>query len=531
MNNFSLIFILMPIATNLFGIGISLACLVAFYFLPVSSLPQVEFPTITVRSALPGASPEIMASSIATPLEKQLSAIAGVTEMTSISSLGSTQIVMQLDLDKNVDDAARSAQAAINAAAGTLPHNLPNRPTYKKVNPIDGPIMVLAISSKLTRPGEIYDFASSILSQKLSQVDGVGEVIIGGGSLPAVRIQLNSRLLNHYGISFNDVRTVIGQQTGYLPKGQIANDHNSSEIVRDYHWFSAKRYLPLIIAYKNGQPVRLSDLGTAIDSVEDIYNAGMANGEPSNVLIFFKQPGANVIQTVKRLYEALDTIKGSIPSKMNLTVLMDRTTTIRASLDDVKKTMIIALILVVLVVYSFLRNIRATLIPSIAIPLSVFGTFGVMYLFGYSINNLSLMALTIAIGFVVDDAVVVLENIMRHMEQGLSPIEAAKKGAREVSFTVVSMSLSLIAVFIPILLMGGIIGRIFHEFAMTLSIAIIISLFISLSITPMMSARLIKHHQEDPKHLSFLGKLFQTLHDHYAKSLSWALKHTKLMLF
>lgn len=524
-------FILRPIATTLLGVAIALAGLVAFYFLPVSSLPQIEFPTITVRASLPGASPEIMASSIATPLEKQMSAIAGITEMTSISSLGSTQVVMQLDLDKSIDGAARSAQAAINAAQGTLPHNLPNLPTYKKVNPIDGPIMVIALSSTLTRPGEIYDFASSVLSQKLSQVEGIGEVIIGGGSLPAVRIQLNPKLLNHYNISLNDVRQVINQQTSYLPKGQLGNAQYSSEITSDYRWFSAKHYLPLIIAYKNGQPVRLSDLGTAIDSVEDIHNAGMANGEPTNVLILFKQPGANIIQTIERLYKTLDSIKSSIPSKINLTILMDRTTTIRASLDDVKKTMMIALILVVLVVYSFLRNVRATLIPSIAIPLSVLGTFGVMYLFGYSINNLSLMALTIAIGFVVDDAVVVLENIMRHIEQGAFPIEAAKKGAREVSFTVVSMSLSLIAVFIPILLMGGIIGRIFHEFAMTLSIAIIISLFISLSITPMMSAQLIKRDHPDSAKESFLGRLFQSFHDGYARTLSWALAHSRLMLF
>lgn len=519
------LFISRPVATTLFACAIALSGLVAFYFLPVSSLPQIEFPTVTVQASLPGASPEIMASSIATPLEKQLSAIAGVTEMTSLSSLGSTRITLQFDLDMKVDAAARAVQAAINATKSTLPRNLPNLPSYRKINPTDGPLMVIALSSKIIGTGKLYDFAASILSQKLSQVSGIGQVTIGGGSLPAVRIQLDPKKLNKYNIALEDIRRRIASETLYLPKGQLANGHTSSEIMDDTQFFSAKEYLPLIVRFQGGRPVRLRDLGESEDSVEDTRNAGLANGDPSVVLILFKQPGSNVITTVENVNAALQKLQGSIPSTIKLTVLMDRTTTIRASLADVKKTMWIALILVVLVVYGFLRNVRAALVPSVAIPLSILGTFGMMYLLGYSVNNLSLMALTIAIGFVVDDAVVVLENIMRHRESGLSIVAAAKKGTQEVSFTVISMSISLIAVFIPILLLGGIIGRIFHEFAMTLSVAILISLLISLTITPMMSAHLIKEHKNHAPS-SFMTHIQMG----YASSLSWALERPRLML-
>ncbi|MBX9696677.1 MAG: efflux RND transporter permease subunit, partial [Alphaproteobacteria bacterium] len=525
MKEFAEFFISRPIATTLFACAIALSGFIAFYFLPVSSLPQIEFPTVTVQASLPGASPEVMASSVATPLEKQLSAIAGISEMTSLSSLGSTRITLQFDLDKDIDAASRAVQAAINATKSTLPRNLPNLPSYRKMNPTEGPLMVIALSSKVISPGKLYDFAASIVSQKLSQVSGVGQVTIGGGSLPAVRIRLNPKKLNQYNIALEYIRNRIASETLYLPKGHLANDHVSSEIISETQLFSAKEYLPLIVRYQGGVPVRLRDLGTAEDSVEDIHNAGLANGEPSIVLILFKQPGSNVITTVENVNATLQRLQGSIPSTIKLTVLMDRTTTIRASLTDVKKTMLIALLLVVLVVYGFLRNVRAALVPSVAIPLSILGTFGVMYLLGYSVNNLSLMALTIAIGFVVDDAVVVLENIMRHRESGLSIMTAAKKGTREVSFTVISMSISLIAVFIPILLLGGIIGRVFHEFAMTLSVAILISLLISLTITPMMSAHLIKKHAN---HRS--SSLMKRLQTGYASSLSWALDRPRLMM-
>lgn len=528
MNRLSTLFILRPIATTLCGLALALSGLVAVYFLPISSLPEIEFPTITVQASLPGASPEVMATSVATPLEKRLTAIAGITEMTSLSSLGSTRITLQFDLDKKIDQAARAVQAAINAASGTLPRTLPNLPSYRKVNPSEAPIMVIALSSAIVPRGQIYDFAANIFSQKLSQVNGVGQVIIGGGSMPAVRIQVNPSLINHYGISLEQIRKTLIAETTLSPKGHLSNAHQTSELVTPYQWFSSKDYQSLIVDYRNDIPIRLSDFATVVDSVEDTRNVGIANGEPSNVLIIFKQPGVNVIKTVDNIYQALEKLKPSIPSTMKMTILADRTLTIRASLKDVQKTMMIALILVVLVVYGFLRNSRSTFIPSIAIPLSLLGTLSVMYLLNYSINTLSLMALTIAIGFVVDDAVVVLENIMRHLEKGLSPLRAAIKGTQEVSFTVVSMSLSLIAVFIPILFMGGIIGRVLHEFAMTLSIAILISLIVSLTLTPMMSAHLIKKTRK--KTSSFVGAFLVIVQNAYGQSLRWVLQHPKLIL-
>lgn len=526
--NLSAPFIHRPIGTTLLALGLAIAGIVAFFLLPVAPLPQIEFPTVSVQASLPGASPEIMATAVATPLERQIGKIAGITEMTSGSSLGSTHITVQFDLSRDIDGAARDVQAAINAASGQLPANLPNHPTYRKVNPADAPILILALTSDVYTPGQIYDAASTILQQKLSQIDGVGQVTVGGGSLPAVRVELNPMTLSKYGIGLNAVRNAISSTNANLAKGQLTQNAVTSEIITNDQIFKAYQYKPVIIAYRNNNPIRLSDVGDVIDSVQDLRNAGLENGKRSVVVIIFKQPGANVIKTIDNVRATLPFLKASIPSAIDMTIAMDRTTTIRASLHDVEATLIFAMLLVILVTYLFLGNIRAMIIPGVAVPLSLLGTFCVMRLFGYSLDNLSLMALTISTGFVVDDAVVVLENVTRHIEAGVKPFKAALIGAEEVGFTVLSMSLSLVAVFTPILLMGGIVGRLFREFAVVLSVAILISLIVSLTVTPMMCAQLLKPKPE--KSSEEKNHFVKKTHAIYEKSLHWSLHHPWTML-
>ena len=530
--NLSAPFIARPVATTLLTIGLALAGAAAFRLLPVSPLPQVDFPTISVSASLPGASPETMAATVATPLERSLGRIAGVTEMTSSSSLGSTRVTLQFELSRDIDGAARDVQAALNAARSLLPTGLPGNPTYRKVNPADAPIMILALTSDTMTQGQMYDAGSTIIAQKLSQLSGVGDVQVGGSSLPAVRVELDPQTLNKYGIGFEDVRTVLAATNANRPKGSLEDGDRHWQIQANDQAKKAVDYLPLLVAYRNGAAVRLTDLGQVVDSVQDLRNAGSSNGKPSVLIIISRQPNANIIETVDSVTQMLPQIRASIPSAIKLDVVMERTTTIRASLRDVERTLIVAVCLVVLVVFVFLRNWRATLIPSVAVPVSLIATFGVMYLAGFSLNNLSLMALTIATGFVVDDAIVVLENVSRHIEQGVSPFQAALRGAREVGFTVVSMSLSLIAVFIPILLMGGIVGRYFREFAVTLSVAILISLMLSLTMTPMMCSRLLRPESEQ-RH----GRLhawsergFERLRRGYERSLAWVLTHGILVM-
>ena len=525
-------FIHRPVGTALLTMALGLAGVVAYRFLPVSPLPQVEFPTIQVNAALPGASPETMASSVATPLERQFGRIAGVTEMTSQSFLGSTGITLQFDLSRNIDAAARDVQAAINAARGQLPANLPYNPNYRKVNPADAPILILALTSETMRPGQVYDAAASIVQQKLSQVKGVGQVFVGGSSLPAVRVDVNPTILNSYGLGLEDVRTFLGSANANRPKGNFADAHQIWSIASTDQLLTASEYEPLVVAYRHGAPIKLSDVATVTDSVEDLRTACFANGKPSILLIVFRQPGANIIDTVDRVRALLPQLQADISAAIRMFVVLDRTTTIRSSVRDVEITMSISIGLVILVVFVFLRNWRMTLIPSIAVPVSLIGTFGVMYLLGYSVDNLSLMALTIATGFVVDDAIVVIENITRYLEQGLQPMEAALRGAREIGFTVLSISVSLIAVFIPILMMGGLVGRLFREFAITLSVAIVVSLLISLTTTPMMCARLLRAHDRE-KH-GFFYRLsergFNLILKGYERSLSWVLRHQPLTL-
>jgi multidrug efflux pump len=527
--NLSALFIRRPIATTLLTIGVALAGMVAFNLLPVSPMPRVDIPTISVMATLPGADPETMATSVSTPLERQLGRIAGVSEMTSNSALASSRITLQFDLGRDIDGAARDVEAAINAARIDLPATLRTNPTYRKVNPADAPIMILALSSNTLTQGQIYDSASTILAQKLSQVSGVGNVNVGGSSLPGVRVELNPDALNHYGVALEDVRTALLNTNANQPKGFVEDGDRQWQIATNDQAKKADQYQSLVIAYRNGAPVLLSNIGTVVDSVEDLRNAGMANGKPSILLIIFKQPDANIIETVDRVRAMLPQLKASIPAAIDMTVSLDKTTTIRASLHDVERTLCISVALVIMVVFLFLRNGRATFIPSVAVPISLIGTFGIMYLCGYSLDNFSLMALTISTGFVVDDAIVVLENVSRHMEEGMAPIQAALRGAREVGFTVLSMSISLIAVFIPLLLMGGIIGRIFHEFAITLSAAVLVSLIVSLSTTPMMCSRLLKHQPDRQRGRFYLAseRFFGWLLSHYESSLERVLKHPK----
>jgi multidrug efflux pump len=530
--NISSPFIHRPVATTLLTVAVALAGVVAFGLLPVAPLPQIDFPTISVAAALPGASPEIMASSVATPLERQFGRIASLTEMTSASFLGSTTITLQFDLNRNIDGAARDVQAAINAARAYLPSNLPNNPTWRKVNPADAPIMILALTSEVFDRGRLYDAASTILMQKLSQIDGVGQVIVGGSSLPAVRVEVNPTPLNSFGLVLEDVRTVLTQQNVNLPKGQLSDNLITADIAANDQLLKADYYKPLIVGYHNGAAIKLSDIADVRDSVENIRAAGFANGKPSVSVIIFKQPQANIIDTVDHVRAALPELKGAISSEIDLTVMLDRTTTIRASLRDVERTLVISVALVLLVVFLFLRDVRATLIPSVAVPVSLIGTFGVMYLFHYSLDNLSLMALTISTGFVVDDAIVVIENITRHMERGMKPMAAALQGAREIGFTVLTISISLVAVFTPILLMGGIVGRLFREFAVTLSVAILVSLLVSLTTTPMMCARLLKLQREEDRGRFYrtTGKVFDWLLGRYERSLAVVLRHPAITL-
>ena len=529
--NISEPFIRRPVATTLLTAGVTLAGVIAFKLLPVAPLPQVDIPTISVSANLPGASPEVMAATVATPLERAMGRIAGVTEITSSSSLGSTNVVLQFELNRSIDGAARDVQAAIQAARTELPTSLPSNPTYRKVNPADAPAMIFALTSEALSPGQIYDIANTVVAQKIAQVSGVGQVSVGGSASPAVRVELNPTTLNKYAIGFNEVRSAIQANNVNRPKGIVEDGEKSWQIYANDQAKKAADYLPIIVAYRNNAPVRLGDVADVIDSVQDVRNAGFANGKPAIVVVITAQPNANIIETVDRVIALVPELRASIPASIDLDLVMERTTTIRASLREAGRTMAIAVALVIMVVFLFLRNWRATLIPAVAVPVSLIGTFSFMYLAGYSIDNLSLMALTIATGFVVDDAIVVLENVSRHLEKGLSPFEAALKGAREVSFTVLSMSLSLIAVFIPMLLMGGIIGRFFREFSVTMSIAILVSLVVSLTTTPMMCAYLLKRKPLNDAATKPPGRLARwslalggRIHRGYAKSLGWALR-------
>jgi len=523
--NPSALFIRRPVATTLLLAGVALAGAAAFRLLPVSPLPQVDFPTISVNAGLPGASPETMASSVATPLERQFGRIAGVTEMTSLSTLGSTTIVLQFDLSRNIDAAARDVQAAINAARGYLPP-MPNNPAYRKVNPADSPIIILTLTSEIAGKGRMYDAASTILAQKLSQVSGVGQVLVGGSTLPAVRVELNPTALNKYGIGMEQVRTVLTAANTNAAKGQFGYGNQTWQIGANGQIFKAVDYEPLVIAYRNGTAVRVKDVGRVVDSVEDLRNSGYANGKPSVLVIVYRQPGANIIDTVDRIRAALPQLQAAIPRSVTLGVAVDQTATIRASVHDVEITLVISVLLVILVVFLFLRNVRSSFIPSVAVPVSLIGTFGVMYLLGFSVDNLSLMALTIATGFVVDDAIVVIENITRHLEQGLSPLQAALKGASEIGFTVLTISISLVAVFIPILLMGGIVGRLFREFAIILAVAILVSMVISLTATPMMCAYLLRPHENHGRLYQASERFFNWIVAMYGRSLSVVLRHS-----
>jgi len=535
----SFLFIRRPVATTLLTAGIAIAGAMGYFKLPVSPLPQVDYPTISVTASQPGASPETMATSVATPLERHLGAISDVTEMTSSSSLGSTRITLQFGLDRDIDGAARDVQAAINAARVDLPTSLHSNPTYRKVNPADAPIMILALTSHTLSQGELYDSAATILQQKLSQVSGIGEVDLGGSSLPAVRVELQPTALFKYGIGLEDIRAALAAANANSPKGVIEQGDQRFQIYTNDQARKAEQYKPLVVAYRNGSAVRLSDIADVEDSVENVRNQGIANGAPSVLVLLYREPAANIIDTVDRIKNLLPELQASMPQGVNIAVAADRSTTIRASLDDVERSLLIAIALVVMVVFLFLRRARATLIPGIAVPVSLIGTFGVMYLLGYSLDNLSLMALTVATGFVVDDAIVVLENISRHIEDGMSPLQAARKGATEVGFTVLSMSLSLIAVFLPILLMGGIVGRLFREFAVTISISIIISLAISLTTTPMMCAYLLKRRDKDKRGKGETeteriedigGPVFRYLLRGYEVTLGWALRHGRIVM-
>jgi multidrug efflux pump len=525
-------FIRRPVGTTLLTVALALAGTLAYRFLPVSPLPQVEFPTISVQATLPGASPDIMASAVATPLERQFGRIAGITEMTSSSTLGNTSVTLQFDLNRNIDAAARDVQAAINAARGNLPTNLPNNPTYKKVNPADAPILILSMTSTTYDRGRMYDVASSILAQKLSQIQGVGQVTVGGGALPAVRVDVNPTLLNGMGLGLEDVRGVLKNANANTPKGDIETAGRTYTLGTTDQLLKAKDYRPLLVTYRNGAAVRLTDVANVTDSVEDVRTGGFYNDQPAIAVVVFRQPGANIIDTVDRIRAQMPSFQAEIPAGMKIWVAMDRTTTIRASVHDVEVTLLIGIALVILVVFLFLRSPRTTFIPSVAVPVSLIGTFGVMYLFGYSIDNLSLMALAISTGFVVDDAIVVIENISRHLEAGMQPLEAALLGAREIGFTVLSISVSLIAVFIPILLMGGIVGRLFREFAVTLSASIVVSLIISLTTTPMLCAILLKPHNQEKHGRVFLASewVFESVLHFYRITLAWVMRHSVVML-
>lgn len=525
-------FIYRPIGTTLLTFAVMISGAVAYTILPVAHIPQVEFPTVQVSAGLPGANPETMATAVATPLERQFGRIAGINEMTSSSTLGSTTITIQFDLDRDVDAACRDIQAAINAARGQLPANLPDSPRYRKSNPSDSPILILALTSEIyTRP-RLFDVASLILQQKLSQVEGVGQVFVGGGSAPAIRVEVNPPVLNHYGISLENVRTTLASSNANRPKGEISDDSRTWSITATDQLFAADEYSQVIVAYRNGAPVRLGDVAEVSESFEDIRTMGLSNGKPAVTLMIFRQPDANMVATVDHIRELLPQLNAQIPAEMDLEIVMDRTTMTRESLQDVQITLIISVILVILVVFLFLRDVRATLIPSISVPVSLLGTFSFMYFAGYSLNNLSMMALTIATGFVVDDTIVVVENIARYLEKGMTPLQASLVGAKEIGFTVLSISLSLVAVFIPILLMEGIVGRLFREFAVTLSAAIGISLIVSLTTAPALCAVLFKPgDQKRHGRLYLAGEwVLDRMHDVYEWTLRWVLRHSALMM-
>jgi multidrug efflux pump len=530
--NISAPFIHRPVATTLLTVAIALAGAIAFEVLPVAPLPEVDFPTISVGASLPGGSADIMASSVATPLERQFGHIAGVTEMTSASTLGSTSITIQFDLSRDIDGAARDVEAAINAARTYLPANLPGNPTYRKVNPADAPIMILGLTSDKFGPAKLYDEASTVLEQKLSQIQGVGQVVVGGGALPSVRVDANPTQLASYGLTMANLQSVLSLQNADLAKGQITDGTVTADILANDQISAAADYKPLIVGYKNGAAVRLSDVAQVTDSVQNVRAAGYLNGKRSVTVIIFRQPGANIIATVDRVRAQLPYIQASIPLGIDTTIVLDRTTTIRASVSDVERTLLISIGLVILVVFVFLRNGRATLIPAVAVPVSLVGTFAVMYLFGYTLDNLSLMAMTIATGFVVDDAIVVMENVARHLEDGMEPFAAALKGAEEIGFTVFTISISLIAVFIPLLMMGGIVGRLFREFAVTLSTAVFVSMIISLTTTPMMCAYLLRSERTEKHGRMYAAseKFFDWVLSLYRGSLRWVLDHPALTL-
>jgi multidrug efflux pump subunit AcrB len=530
--NISEVFIRRPIATSLLAAAILLSGIAAYMMLPIAPLPRVDFPTIQVSAALPGASPETMASSVATPLERRFGRIAGIAEITSSSTLASTSIVLQFDLDRDVDAAARDVQAAINAAQGELPTNLPQMPTYRKVNPADSPILIVSLTSKTLPLSQVYDIANSIVAQKVSQVDGVGQVFVGGGQQPAVRIQIDPAALSGLGLNTADVRNMIAGETVDQPKGALSGSMQARSFAANDQLFGAEAYKNLVISYKNGAALRLKDVANVIDDVENTHAAAWTSGTRSIMLVIRRQPGANILDTIDRVKAMLPDLSKSISPAIDVDVAADRATTIRASVKDVEFTLALSVALVVVVVFVFLRSVRATAIPSVAVPLSLLGTFGVMYLLGYSLDNLSLMALTISTGFVVDDAIVVTENVSRFMEMGESPREAALKGAKQIGFTIVSITASLLAVFIPILMMGGIIGRLFREFAVTLSIAIAVSALVSLTLTPMMCSELLKSHGVEQHGLFYrvTERVFDGMLGVYSRALAWVLKHHQLAL-
>jgi len=531
--NLSAPFIRRPVGTTLLTIAVAITGAIAFVVLPVAPLPQVDFPTISVNASLPGGSAQIMAASVATPLERQFSHIAGITEMTSSSQLGSTSVTLQFDLSRNIDGAARDVQAAINAARTYLPANLPSNPSYRKITPADSPIMIISLTSNKYPVTKLYDLASTLLEQKLSQIQGVGQVGAQGGGAPAVRVEVNPTKLESFGLTLGSVQSVLSLQNSHSPRGQLSNNGVSEDILTNDQISTAAEYRPLIVGYHNGDAVKLSDVADVEDSTQTIRSAGYIDGKRGVVLTIFRQPGANIIQTVDRVKAQLPFLEAVLPAGVKTTVDMDRTVTIRASVNTIYKTLIGSVVLVILVVFLFLRSPRATLIPSVAVPVSLIGTFAAMYMFGYTLDNLSLMALTIATGFVVDDAIVVMENITRHLEAGMEPFAAAMKGASEIGFTVFSISMSLIAVFIPILMMGGIIGRLFREFAVTLATAIVISMVVSLTTTPCMCAYVLRAHKKDEKHNWFYRaseSFFDGMLSIYRRSLTWVLDNPGLTL-
>ena len=532
-SNISAFFIRRPVATTLLTIGIALAGGFAFSLLPVSPLPQVDFPTVSVQATMPGASPDTMASSVASPLEKHLGQIADVTEMTSQSSLQSTRVTLQFGLDRDINGAARDVQAAINAARADLPTSLRSNPTYHKVNPSDSPIMIIALTSPTRTQGQLYDAASNVMQQRLSQLTGIGEVDVNGSALPAVRVELNPTALFKYGVGLEDVRAALASANANSPKGSIEDDTFHYQIYTNDQASHADQYRDLVVAYRNNAAIKLTDIGEVLDSVEDLRNAGLANGKPSVSVVLYRQPGANIIQAVDAVKAELPRLSASLPGDVDTTIVLDRSKTIRTSLADTEKTLVTSVALVTLVVFLFLRNLRAAAIPSIAVPVSIIGTFGAMYLLGFSLDNLSLMALTISTGFVVDDAIVVLENISRHMELGATRMQAALVGAREVGFTVISISISLVAVFLPILLMGSIIGRLFREFAITLSMAVMISLFISLTATPMMCSRFLPNPADHSNGWFYrvTERGFDAMQNFYRRTLTVALRHSLIVAF